>query len=229
MCVSDTAGIPNSPAPSADPLEQVLLADAQATPKVSIPVGAIEILHKKKKVLFASLGVEKDENQAYHLTSQEPFISSNQAIGDDIHESGTAVALSGLAAVTMKVTPPTHGGAAGFDVSELWKIGLSILPLFLGAATASSDPHVTLGIAVSGSSASIVEYSSSAAAKTDLAGTGINVGCLISAGGASILTTIVACLPALSSGTQAFREALMKALGPAGVDLITNVMECFRA
>jgi hypothetical protein len=222
---------PTTPALSAsgDPLAQVLLANSTPVPKVSIPVPAIEGLQAKKALLTSALGIEPDENQTYHLTSEEAFLSSNQKLTSDASESGTAVAVSGRAAVSLTVTPPQETDGLGFDPTEILKIGFSLLPLFLGATAAapSTEPQVTLGIAVTGSSASIVECTTSQSASDALGAFGINVGCLVSTGGATILTTIVACLPALSAGPQAFREALMGLLGTTGVDLVTKVMACF--
>jgi hypothetical protein len=57
---------------------------------------------------------------------------------------------------------------------------------------------------------------------------GLDIGCVLAAGGANILSVIVRCLPALRDGPEAFREALVEALGPDGVDMVTKVMRCIQ-
>jgi acetyl esterase/lipase len=67
----------------------------------------------------------------------------------------------------------------------------------------------------------------SATASQELGEAGINVSCIIKNGGANILPTILQCLPSLARGPEAFKEALIGALGPDGIDLVTKIMRCF--
>jgi acetyl esterase len=67
----------------------------------------------------------------------------------------------------------------------------------------------------------------SAKASQELGEAGIDVLCIIKNGGANILPTILQCLPSRARGPEAFKEALIGALGLDGVDLVTKIMRCF--
>jgi hypothetical protein len=215
MC-SEASTAAAQPVAHEDLLNQVLNAEAAPVPKVSVPLPAVEGLKQKLATLNTTLGAaQPDEELTYHVTSEEAFLSSAQP--------GLVAVMGARGALLVKVDPPATA-ADGTIESPLWNFGLTVVPAGSAVPTAA---HINIGVAVGGSSAKIASYGTSPTASAELGALGFNPLCIIKNGGASILTTIVSCLPSLAGGPEAFIAALTAALGPGSVDLITKIMSCF--
>ncbi len=215
MCTEPSTATPQ-PGPQGELLNQVVSSDAAPVPKVSIPLPAVEHLKDKLATLSASLGVpQPDEDLTYHVTSEEAFLSSAKP--------GVVAVMGPRGALVAKIEKPA-AAPAGTAPSQLWKVGLSVTS---GDSAVPTTSHLTVGVMVGGSSAKIASYETSPKASAELTALGFSPLCIIKNGGASILSTIVGCLPSLAGGPEAFMAALTAALGPGSVDLITKIMTCF--
>jgi hypothetical protein len=210
MC-SQPLNANNDPFDDGDALAGVLAETSRPVPKVSLPIPAVGLLTERMATLTTLLGARSDEEQTLHVTADEAFLST----GDP--KEGNVVVLGARGALQVHVVPPADDG-------PVWKFELTLLPA--GAAT-GADPHVTIDVVVGGDSAKVAGITPSTTAARELSLVGIDIMCILKNGGASILSTIVRCLPSLAAGPEAFMAALVAALGPGSVDLITRVMACF--
>jgi hypothetical protein len=209
------------PGTNGDLLNQVLSADVAAVPKISVPWAAFEEPKKQLAALRKTLTDETpDLDLTYHVTSEEVMLSATKP--------GLVTVVGPRGALLLKIDEPEVNAESSDDTpeepSQLWKVGISVAGT---GAAAPPEPQVTMGVFVGGGSAKIGSYLTSPRAGAELDLLGINVFCIIKNGGASILTTIVSCLPSLAGGPAAFMAALTASLGAGSVDLITKIMACF--
>jgi len=216
MC-SESSTSAAQPGVQGDVLNQVLDADTAPVPKVSVPLPAVEHLKAEMATLSAALNAPNpDKDLTYHVTSEEAFLSSSAA-------PGLVTVMGARGALTIKVEQPP-APALGEAGSQLWNVGLTVIP---STGDLPKESHIDVGVIVGGSSAKIASYQTSPTAAAELGALGFSPLCIIKAGGASILSTIVSCLPSLAGGPEAFMAALTAALGPGSVDLISKIMTCF--
>ena len=228
MCNEGSAATPSA---ANNPLTGVLTPNVAPLPKASLALGAMEVMKTRHAKLTAK-NAGNDENVTLHITSEAPYISSNSAaVGKTAgQDPGTVSVLGPGGALMIEVTPPgTPSPGVAIDLGDVFKFVLSVLPIALLAGTEEppEPTHLaTFDAMVTGSTAQIVSHELGVGVSA-ASGVGIDIGCIVSAGGGTILSTIVRCLPSLASGLEAFKAALLAALGPAGVDLVSQLMKCF--
>jgi hypothetical protein len=220
---------------TANPLTGVLTPNVPPIPKASLSVKAVEMMKSKHEELISRLatapGITTDENSTLHVTAEAPYLSSNTShplVGQD---KGTVAVLGPTGALAIEVTPPpppssvSSSGGMGIDLEDVWKFALTFLPLALLASSEEPAPIANFDVSVTGSTAQIVRHEVGSGFNATV-GLGVDIGCILSAGGGSILSVIVRCLQFLPD-IDAFKSALLAALGPAGVDLVSRLMKCF--
>jgi hypothetical protein len=215
-----------------NPLTGILTPNVAPLPKASLALGAMDFMKERHAKLTAK-NAGTDENVTLHITSEAPYISSNSAaVGKAAGMNTDTVSVLGPGgALEIEVTPPSPTGTGvGIDFGDVFKFVLSVLPIAALVAGTNEPPtptHIaTFDAMVTGSTAQIVSHELGVGVSA-ASGVGIDIGCIVSAGGGTILSTIVRCLPAMANGLEAFKTALLAALGPAGVDLVSQLIKCF--
>jgi hypothetical protein len=200
-------------------LTGVLTPDVPPIPKVAFPKDAVDDAAATHAMLCAKLASPPNENATYHVTADSLYLATTTALASNATDSGVVAVGGPLGGLVIEVTPPSP--AQG---QKYWTFGIFTSPGHkLAALTGEPEPQATFEVAATGSSATIVGYRHA----PEVEGYGLNIPCIASAGGGTILSTIITCLPALAGGPGAFREALLAALQGGGVDLITKLMKCF--
>jgi len=208
-----------------DRLTGLLTPNVPIVPKVSLPLPLTTALKARQDAFNAVTEVPTEENETMHITADSAYLTANSAVtsasgGRGAPTPALVSVVGPIHSALIEVKPPQQPKSVGIGIGDILSLALSVI-----GSIVLTD--LTYEVAVTGSSATMVGCKQDPGQLEAAGLVGLNVLCIARAGGASVLSTITSCLPALAQGWDAFTQALLSALGPGGVDLVERLSECF--
>jgi hypothetical protein len=224
-----------------DRLTGLLTPNVPIVPKVSLPLPLTTALKARQAAFNAVTKVPTEENETMHITADSAYLTANSAVtgasgGRGAPTPALVSVVGPIHSALIEVKPPQQPKSVGIGIGDILSLALSVIgSIVLTDLTDLTNepplppppPLLTYEVAVTGSSATLVGCKQDPSQLGAAGPVGLNVLCIARAGGASVLSTITSCLPALAQGWDAFTQALLSALGPGGVDLVERLSECF--
>ena len=219
-----------------DRLTGLLTPNVPIVPKVSLPLPLTTALKARQDAFNAVTEVPTEENETMHITADSAYLTANSAVtsasgGRGAPTPALVSVVGPIHSALIEVKPPQQPKSVGIGIGDILSLALSVIgSIVLTDLTDDPTPPpplLTYEVAVTGSSATMVGCKQDPGQLEAAGLVGLNVLCIARAGGASVLSTITSCLPALAQGWDAFTQALLSALGPGGVDLVERLSECF--